>query len=134
MSLTPHGPGFSFIDSVEIISPHQKLRAIKWLSPELPFFADHFPEKPLMPGVLLIEAAAQAAGALWGSRQNTNQPLTYKLAQILEFRLARPVFPNQTLEIEIELKKEFGTLAQFIAQISVENHLVAKGKLVLSSN
>src|ERR1039457_2659280 len=65
MSLTPHGPGFSFIDSFEIIESQKRGRGRKWLDPAAPFFADHFPGNPLMPGVLLIECAAQAAGVLW---------------------------------------------------------------------
>lgn len=134
MNLTPHGPGFSFIDSIELIEVNQKLRAKKWLNPKLSFFKDHFPEKPLMPGVLLIESAAQAAGALWGSLQKNNQPVAYKLAQVIDFRLIQPVFPNQILEIEIELEKEFGNLAQFKAQIFVENKEIARGKLTLSAN
>lgn len=133
MSLTPHGPGFSFIDSIEITVPNHKLRAKKWLDPKLNFFKDHFPGEPLMPGVLLIEAAAQAAGALWGSRSSANELQRYKLAQVLDFRLIQSVLPNQTLFIEIELEKELGTLAQFSAKISVENKEVAKGKIVLSS-
>jgi len=134
MQLTPHGPGFSFIDSIEWEIPNRKLRAKKWLNPDLPFFTDHFPEEPLMPGVLILEAAAQAAGVLWGNKQNSSNPLRYKLAQVLNFRLTQAVFPNQTLIIKIELEKEFGALAQFNAQITVENKEVAKGKLVLSSS
>ena len=134
MSLTPHGPGFSFVDSIEIISENHKLIAQKWLDPNLAFFKDHFPEKPLMPGVLLIEAAAQAAGALWGNKQSASKPPHYKLAQVLEFRLTQAVFPSQNLVIKIELEKEFGALAQFSAQIFVENKEVARGKLVLSSS
>ena len=63
MSLTPHGPGFSFLDSFEILEPGKRGRGRKWLNPKLAFFADHFPGNPLMPGVLLVECAAQAAGA-----------------------------------------------------------------------
>lgn len=133
MSLTPHGPGFSFVDSVEIVLPHRKLITKKWLNPDLSFFKDHFPGEPLMPGVLLMEATAQAAGALWGSRSSANEPQRYKLAQVLDFRFTQSVFPNQTLMIEVELEKELGSLAQFNAKISVENKEVARGKLVLSS-
>ena len=132
MSLTPHGPNFSFVDSITILIPNQKLQAQKWLSSELIFFQDHFPGEPLMPGVLLVEAAAQAAGVLWGHPLKSRQH--FKLAQVLEFRFLQSVFPNQTLFIEVELEKELGFLAQFKASLLVEDNLVARGKVVLSRN
>ncbi|MEZ5404903.1 MAG: hypothetical protein R3F23_01650 [Verrucomicrobiia bacterium] len=69
-SLTPHGPGFSFVDSFVWDDSQKQLTAKKWLDPKLSFFADHFPEKPLMPGVLLVECAAQTAGVLWVHNKN----------------------------------------------------------------
>jgi 3-hydroxyacyl-[acyl-carrier-protein] dehydratase len=133
-SLTPHGPGFSFVDSITLDDSKNRLVAKKWLDPQLLFFADHFPGKPLMPGVLLIECAAQACGALWGSQQQQKQPQPYALAQVLQFRFIKPVFPSETLFIEVELEKDFGPLAQFLAVIKVEGNLVAEGKIVLSSS
>lgn len=130
-SLTPHGPGFSFIDSVEVIAP-SRLRATKWLDPQLPFFADHFPGEPLMPGVLLIESAAQAAGALWGTLGNTAVQERFALAQVLQFKLRQPALPGATLVIEVELEKDFGSLAQFAAEIKVDDSVVAAGKIVLA--
>jgi 3-hydroxyacyl-[acyl-carrier-protein] dehydratase len=126
MSLTPHGPGFSFVDSFELIEPGKRGRGRKWLDPAAPFFADHFPGNPLMPGVLLIECAAQTAGALW------RQPSVAFLAAVTQFRFIKPVLPNQTLEIEVTLEKDFGALAQFDAVLRVGPDVVAQGRLTLS--
>jgi 3-hydroxyacyl-[acyl-carrier-protein] dehydratase len=126
MSLTPHGPGFSFVDSFEVIEPGKRGQGSKWLDPASPFFADHFPGNPLMPGVLLVECAAQTAGALW------QKPGAAFLAAVTQFRFIKPVFPDQKLEIEVTLVKDFGTLAQFETILRVGEEVVAQGRLTLS--
>ena len=126
MSLTPHGAGFSFLDSFEILEPRKRGRGRKWLNPASPFFADHFPGNPLMPGVLLVECAAQAAGVLW----QPSGPAF--LAGVSRFRFRKPVLPGQTLEIEVTLEKELGAFAQFDAVLRVDETAVAQGAVMLS--
>ena len=134
MSLTPHGPGFSFLDSFEITAPNRGGRGRKWLDPQMPFFADHFPGQPLMPGVLLIECAAQAAGALWGSIQNAETPTRFILAQVLQFKIQKPVLPGETVDADVALENTFARLAQFTATLHVAGTEVARGRLILSQN
>ena len=129
---TPHGPSFQFIDEREIIESGKKVRATKWLDPELPFFKDHFPEAPLFPAVYMIEAGAQAAGCLWGSSSEDLTPSRYLVARIMQFNIKQPVFPNQTLVIEAVLERDFGTLGQFQIELFVEGVTVAQGVIVLS--
>jgi len=126
MSLTPHGPGFSFLDSFEIVEPGKRGSGRKWLNPAAAFFADHFPGNPLMPGVLLIECAAQAAGVLW------QPPGPAFLAGVSQFRFRKPVLPGETLEIEVTLEKELGAFAQFGAVLRVGPSVVAQGTVMLS--
>ena len=130
--LTPHGPGFSFIDAFSVTEPGKAGRAAKRLDPELWFFRDHFPGNPLMPGVLLIESAAQAAGALWGALQGETKK-SYLLAQVEGFRLKRPVAPGAELTVEVVLEKDFGALAKFRAEIFVDSAMVACGQVTLSA-
>jgi 3-hydroxyacyl-[acyl-carrier-protein] dehydratase len=132
-ALTPHGPGFRFIDTVRMVEPGKTLRAAKWLDPELSFFADHFPGEPLMPGVLLVESAAQAAGVLWGSVHG-GAPRRYALAKVVQFKMQKPVPPGRMLQIEVTLEKDFGALAQFEATLSVADDVIAVGKIVLSDS
>ena len=128
--LTPHGPGFRFIDRFER-HDERSGTAWKYLDPSAPFFADHFPGLPLMPAVLLVECAAQAAGVLWMSESaQPDTPLF--LASIDQFRILGPVEPGATIQTSITLVKELGPLAQFEAECSAEDRHVARGRLMLS--
>jgi 3-hydroxyacyl-[acyl-carrier-protein] dehydratase len=131
MSLTPHGPGFSFLDGFAVTEPGQRGTGRKWLDPALPFFADHFPGEPLMPAVLLAEAAAQAAGALWASTLAADAPKRFALAQIVQFKVIAPVRPGATVESDVVLDQVLGALAQFSVTQRVDAEEVARGRLVL---
>jgi 3-hydroxyacyl-[acyl-carrier-protein] dehydratase len=131
MPLTPHGPGFSFVDTYQVSDDKTSLTASKHLDPSMPFFADHFPGQPLMPGVLLIESAAQACGILWSSLQTETAGQLTMLAQVQQFKIKRPVFPLDTLEMKVTLQRDFGALAQFEVSLSVQANEVASGVLIL---
>ena len=132
-SKTPHGDGFSFIDSFDLAANRQSLTARKLLHETLPFFRDHFPDNPIMPGALLIESAAQAAGVLWANNSPDLPAPFLFLAQVLAFKIIRAVRPNQLIEITATLDRVFGSLAQFTVTVCEGGSPVASGKIVLSS-
>jgi 3-hydroxyacyl-[acyl-carrier-protein] dehydratase len=128
--LTPHGPGFRFVDR---FVPTDAAGGTGWkhLDPTLPFFADHFPDRPLMPAVLLVECAAQTAGVLWMS--GSTEPATpLFLAAVDQFRVTGAVQPGDTLESRVRLVKELGALAQFEFEIFAQDRPVARGRLTMS--
>jgi len=128
--LTPHGSGFRFVDRFES-STQESGTGWKHLDGSEPFFADHFPDQPLMPAVLLVECAAQAAGVLlMKNSENPKAPLF--LASIDHFRVLGPVIPGDTLETHITVIKEFGSLIQVQAECRVRDVPVARGLIILS--
>jgi 3-hydroxyacyl-[acyl-carrier-protein] dehydratase len=133
MGLTPHGPGFAFLDAFEVIERGRRGHGRVWLDPQRSFFKDHFPQEPLMPGVLLIECGAQAAGALWASLAQPGTPARFSLAQVLQFKLAAPVRPGAMVETDVVLEQMLGPLAQFGVTLSVAGTEVARGRLVLGA-
>ncbi len=128
--LTPHGPGFRFVDRFERTSPESGT-GWKYLDASEPFFADHFPGQPLMPAVLLIECAAQAAGILlMEESENSQTPLF--LASVDQFRILGPVLPGETVQTLVSIVKEFGLLVQVQAECLVHHVPVARGLMILS--
>ncbi len=85
-----------------------------------------------MPGVLLIEAAAQAAGALWASTRTDDGANRFVLAQVVQFKIVQPARPGETVLSEVTLDHLLGSLAQFSVVQSVGEKEIARGRLVLS--
>lgn len=136
--LTPHGPGFRFVDHFALVpAPSESPRgtATFHLLPTLSVFADHFPGNPIMPAALLLEHAAQASGILWMSlAQNSDTPSNSPLfvAGVDTLRILGPALPGDTLHTEVELLKEFGSLAQFQFETRSAEKTITKGRLTLS--
>ena len=106
--LLPHRYPFLLIDRVIELGPDKSVVALKNVTINEPFFQGHFPGHPVMPGVLVIESMAQAAGLLTqiSSRLkgNTGSPLFY-LAKVDNARFNAPVVPGDQLRLEVELKR-----------------------------
>jgi len=127
--LTPHGPGFRFLDAFECRDT--KGIGIWHLDPELWFFKDHFPGNPIAPAALLMEFAAQTAGALW--MQGCGEPdAALFVASIDAMRIQSAALPNETLTTTTTLVRELGPLAQFEFEIATGTRAVAKGRITLS--
>jgi 3-hydroxymyristoyl/3-hydroxydecanoyl-(acyl carrier protein) dehydratase len=82
---------------------------------------------------LLVETAAQAAGALWATTLAADAPRRFALAQIAQFKVSAPVRPGATVETDVTLDQLLGGLAQFSVTLTVDEKEVARGRLVLSA-
>jgi 3-hydroxyacyl-[acyl-carrier-protein] dehydratase len=109
--LLPHRPPFLLVDRVVLFEPSKRLVAVKGVTMNEPFFAGHFPGKPVMPGVLILEALAQAGGLLarMSLPNDGSSPLTY-LMGIDGARFRRPVVPGDRLELHVEVTKQKGAV------------------------
>jgi len=127
--LTPHGPGFRFLDSFQCLDG--KGTGIWHLDPDLWFFKDHFPGHPITPAALLMEFAAQTAGALW-MKDCAEPDAALFVASIDAMRIQSPALPGETLTTTAILTKELGLLAQFEFEVAAGLRAVAKGRITLS--
>ena len=128
--LLPHRYPLLLLDRVLDYQAGESLRAIKNVTINEPFFLGHFPEKSVMPGVLIVEAMAQAA-AILGILSGAEQPkedVLYYLVGVDKARFRKPVVPGDQLLIEVK----FGTVRRNIWKFSVTSSV--EGKLVASTD
>lgn len=132
-TLIPHRPPFLWIDRVEELEPGVRCVSVKFIDPKNPIFVGHFPAKPILPGVLLIEAVAQTAGVMLGSAApetpGPNSEGEALLAAVNRFKFFKPVTPGQEVRIETKKLTEVGQLAYIGGTVSVSGEIVASGEL-----
>lgn len=128
----PHRYPFLLIDRVTEYVESQSLTAIKNVTLNEPFFQGHFPDKPVMPGVLIIEAMAQAAALLGCVSMSGGAPddALYYLAGVDDVRFKRPVEPGDQLVINIDFVKVRRNLWKFNATATVDEHFIASATLL----
>jgi 3-hydroxyacyl-[acyl-carrier-protein] dehydratase len=136
-TLIPHRAPFLWIDQVEELEPGVRCVAVKFVDPADPIFAGHFPAKPILPGVLLIEAMAQTAGVMLGSAAPPGAAATSGgvplLAAVNRFKFLKPVTPGQQLRIETVKLTEMGLMAYIGGTVWVGAEIVASGELAVVS-
>ena len=132
MGLLPHRYPFALVDRVIEHEPGKKAVAIKNVTLNEPQFQGHFPERPLMPGVLIVEAMAQVGGLIVTQMPDMPKGL-FVFAGIDSVRFRRPVVPGDQLTITCELisikRKRFGKIK---SEVQVEKQIVCSGELMFS--
>ncbi len=135
LSILPHRFPFLFVDKVIEYKEGESLRAVKNVSYNDYFFTGHFPQRPVMPGVLMVEALAQASGLLlyltYGEGKDPNGFMAY-LAGIHNFKFRKNVLPGDVLILEVKIKQTLRNIYKLDAKAFVEDKLVAEGEITIA--
>jgi 3-hydroxyacyl-[acyl-carrier-protein] dehydratase len=126
--LLPHRYPFLLVDRVIEVTPGKSLLAIKNVTINEPFFIGHFPRMAVMPGVLLIEALAQASGVLIYETLGKNDGDLYFLAGIDNVRFKRLVTPGDQLQLYVELTKQRLGVWKFTGAASVNGEVACSAE------
>ena len=127
MAALPHRYPMLLIDRVEELIPHKRIVAIKAVTINEPFFQGHFPARPIMPGVLLVEAMAQASGVL--AVESLGLAGSGKLVYFMAIdgaKFRRPVEPGCLLRIEVDLVQDRGSVCKFAGKVVLDGKVAAQ--------
>jgi 3-hydroxyacyl-[acyl-carrier-protein] dehydratase len=134
LELLPHRYPFLLVDRVVEIEQGKSLSAIKNVSINEPFFQGHFPGKPVMPGVLILEALAQATGLLaFAAMGDEHKTRLYLLVGIDKARFRGQVLPGDQLVLNISLKRNMRGIGMYQCQALVEGTVVAEAEMMCSA-
>src|ERR687886_2718620 len=129
VEMIPHRYPFLMIDRVVDVVPNESAVGIKNVSINEPYFQGHFPQRPVMPGVLIIESMAQTAAVL--VVQTLGPKAEGKLVYFMTVdsaRFRKPVVPGDTLHVHVKKQRNRGAVWKFIGEAKVEGRLVAEAE------
>jgi 3-hydroxyacyl-[acyl-carrier-protein] dehydratase len=133
LKLLPQRYPVLMIDRVTECEPGKRVVAVKNVSANEPHFLGHFPGNPIMPGVLILEAMAQAAGVVFATAA-TEAPenLLYYYVGIDNARFKKPVVPGDQLVLEVQLERSLRGIGKFICVARVDGKVVAEATILCS--
>lgn len=126
LKILPHRFPFLLIDRVLELVRMKRIVALKNVTITEPFFQGHFPEKPIMPGVLIVEAIAQAGGLLLLTEVPNRDEMLMVFTGIEKARFRRPVVPGDQLRIEVEVGAWRVTAARLVGKAYVDGKVAAE--------
>jgi 3-hydroxyacyl-[acyl-carrier-protein] dehydratase len=131
MAVLPHAYPFLLVDRIVEIEPGKRVVGIKNVTYNEPFFPGHFPGRPIMPGVLIVEAMAQTAGVLiFNSLPPEDHKKTVFFLGIDNVRFRKPVIPGDQLRMELEITRHRQSIWGFKGKALVDGNVVAEGDLL----
>jgi len=132
MSLLPHRYPFLLVDRVTDYELGQSIQAYKNITINEPCFTGHFPGEPIFPGVLILEALAQATGllAFKTADELSSDKELYYLAGIDNARFKRPVEPGDQIKLDVKLVKQKRNLWKFFGEATVDGELIVSADIM----
>ena len=127
--ILPHRYPMLLVDRIEELEP-DRIVGIKNVTVNEPFFIGHFPDFPVMPGVLIVEAMAQVAGVLVLSQIPDRHSKLVLLASVEEAKFRKPVRPGDQLLIEMKVARRKATVAKMYGTASVKGEVVAEAGML----
>lgn len=129
LRLLPHRYPFLLVDRIIDIDSDNSAVGIKNVSINEPHFQGHFPENPVMPGVLIVEAMAQTAGAICLLSTGGNLPSLVYFLTIDNAKFRKPVIPGDRLELHVKKLKKRGNIWRFQCEATVDGARVAEAEI-----
>lgn len=126
LTLLPHRYPFLLVDRIIDIDEDRRATGIKNVTLNEPYFNGHFPGNPIMPGVLIIEAMAQTAGAICSRTHSSGKPNLVYFMTIDAAKFRRPVLPGDVLELHVTKTRQRGNIFKFDGVALVGDHKVAE--------
>lgn len=137
LEILPHRPPFLFVDKVSKLVPDRLIVTERFIRPDEPFFAGHFPGRPVMPGVLVMDGLAQTCGLLWGFTKKIRGGAVSDVPEIFflaasNMKFSNPAYPGETLEMTARADRRFGALYAYEVEAVSKRKVVAGGNLTLA--
>ena len=129
LKLLPHRYPFLLVDRIIDIDGDSSATGIKNVTVNEPHFQGHFPEHPVMPGVLLVEAMAQTAGAICIKKLGSSMPALVYFMTIDNAKFRKPVVPGDRVEISVKKVKQRGNIWRFACEAIVDGNKVAEAEI-----
>lgn len=126
-------PPFQMIEKVIELETDKRAVGIKCVSVNEPYFAGHFPDFPIMPGVLVTEACAQLCSLVIDPEKSNDPDKIFVLLKIKDFKFIKPIIPGDTLVIEVNKTLDSSGLYEFSAAVRVDDAVKAKGALMFTA-
>lgn len=130
----PHGPSFRFLHEIVELTPGKAITAWYRLSGKEDFFSGHFPGRPMLPAVIMVEMMAQAAGVACQTDPVIPVLDDLRLSAIRSVKIHGTALPGELVTISMEITGRMGNLVQAAGKVETSGHIIAEGQVTLSGS